>query len=211
MSRAGVLLAGMPRAAKWALVACGLIVVYFGVVEPALDFTRSMNERADRIENNLRRDKQLKDPQSPDRRLIDTGKELFGTPMLPTDTRAAAETLYRVVDRVLKDNGVEDASIAERSGRLTSDQLVGAIGSAATVDRFILEVSFDAQPEVALDVLSALEQSPEVSAVGRVRIDKAGVRSFSTPSGGSRASEAEMVRVTLSPELWMVKGPGGGQ
>jgi hypothetical protein len=196
----------LPRAVKWALLACGFVVVFFAIVEPALKFVDSIRAKAERIESNLARDASLSDPASDDGRMLALSLEQFGSPIRPGDPTATAETLYRLVDRVLKEHGVEDASITERSAQLRSDLIEPVVGSTV-VNKFILEVSFDADSTTALEVLAALEQSPEVSAVGRVKFDKLAVRSSSS---GTPAEASDTLRVTLAPELWLTQSPDSG-
>lgn len=207
-------LANMPRVMKWALLAGAVLVVYFVAIEPALDFAASVRDKGDRIERNLARDAALSDPTSDDGRLIALAREHFGAARAPGDAGLTPEGLYRLVDRVLKEHGVEDASINERTAQLRSEHLDAATGSVGGgVNRFILEVTFDSDAETAMDVLAALEQSPEVSAVGRVRLDTQQTR---TGSGGDERNDARryggLVHATIAPEIWLTADPaeGGG-
>lgn len=200
-------ISALPRAAKWVIVGVIVGVLYLAAVAPALDYLDSVRSKSDRIEHNLARDASLANPTSDDGKMLALVRDHFGSPSRPGDPSITPESLYRLVDRVLKEHGVEDASITERLAQLKSDQLE-AVAGTSSVNKFILEVSFDSDSVTALDVLAALEQSPEISAIGRVRFDKQGVRS---PSAGSDG--VDTLRVTLAPEIWLVSTPetGGGQ
>lgn len=204
MSKLFASMNALPRTIKWAIAAIVIIIVYFAAVDPALILIDSVRAKSSRIENNLARDAALSDPASDDGRMIAVSRENFGAPLRPNASAATAETLYRLVDRVLKEHGVEDASITERSAQLKSDLFEPVVGTSS-VNRFILEVAFDADSVTALEILAALEQSPEVSAVGRVRFDKLAVRS--APAAGSAASSesSDNLRVTLAPEIWLTQ------
>lgn len=199
MSTLSARIASLPRAAKWLLALVAVVVGYFAMVEPGLNFLGTIRSKAQRIESDVRRDGELSDPSSEDGRLLALGRQNFGAPLPPGEKSNSAETLYRVVDRILKEHGIEDAAINERSSQLRSDYLGTVLGDSGKVNRFILEVTFESDTQGALDVLAELEQAPEVSAVSKVRFDKLSVRSAS-------ADKADMVRVTLAPEAWLSAG-----
>lgn len=200
-------ISALPRVVVWAIIAAIVLVVYFAIVDPALAYINSVTSRADKIERHLARDASFADPKSEDSRTIELSRTSFGTPARPGSPGATPEALYRVVDRVLKEHDVTDAAITEREAQVQSDAMLAVTGTRSA-RRFILEIAFDADPQTALDVLAALEQAPEVSAVGRVRFDKLTSRVTSATE-----TEADMLRVTLAPELWSI-GPassGGSQ
>lgn len=191
-------IAALPRTLVWGLIALLVIIVFFAVVDPALNSISGVAQKADRIERDLARDKSFKDQASEDSRIIQQARASFGSPARPSAV-ATPEALYRVVDRVLTEHAIFDATITERSSQFRAEALPSVTGSP-TGTRFTLDVSFETDTETVLDVLVALEQAKEVSAIGRVRIDKV----------QSRSSEPheDLVRVTLAPELWTSSQPG---
>lgn len=194
---------GLPRWAHWAAIAIAIIIVYFAIVEPGQNFIGSYLDRSKRIESDLARDKELLSPTSDDGRLMAIGRQSFGDPLLPTDKSASAETLYRVVDRILKGHGIDDAKINEHKAQLRTDLLIPVVGGGS-VDRFTVDVTFETEAHTALDILAELEQAPEVTAVSRVKFDKQGARTAS--AGG----DEQLVRVTFSPEMWIAAKAGTG-
>jgi hypothetical protein len=188
----------MPFVFKAGLTACLVLGLYLVIVEPVVEVLGAMNSRADRIEQSLARDKALKNPDAEETRVVREVQSRLGWPARPGSDGSGAETLYRVVNRVLAEHDVEGASIAERTDQLRTDLsvslLVGDSG-ADKLDRIGLEVTFESDAITAIAVLAALEQAPEIAAVSRVKIDKA--------LGRGDAGETELLRVTLNPELWV--------
>ena len=189
----------IPRALKWGVYALLVICLYFLVAEPALNYAGTFNTRADAIETSIRREKELASTDSGDGQLVAQGERFFGKPMFPTDPAARPETLYRVVDRILHQNGILEPSISERSvgTQFRSEQTSGL--SDRPIERFSLEVAFETTPKTATKIIEELEEAPEVTAISRVRIEKYSSRA------GSKDSE-QTVRVTLAPEIWVLAG-----
>ena len=108
-----------------------------------------------------------------------------------------------VVNGILENHNITDSTINERpkvqmSG-LTPDQ-ASALG-IASVDRLILEVTFEASPESVIAILAELERSPEIASVSRVKIDR---------SISRLADDEHLVRATLTPEAWIAASSSGG-
>ena len=74
-------------------------------------------------------------------------------------------------------------------------------GPGNRVDRFILDLTFEATPETAAAVIADLESAEEVAAVGRVQMRRV--------EAGRGERSSGRIRVTLSPEAWILVPAGG--
>lgn len=202
MSRIFASFASLPRAAKWGLSAACIVAVYFLVLEPVLDRTNEFASRADVLERNLTRMSRVSSPDSEDGALLESTTRAFGKPHLPTDSAAKAGAIQRVVDDVLSQHKVTDNTMTEKSGSLTGDYTTTLAGGIpGRIERYIVEFSFEATQETVVAVLADLEQSPAVSAVSRVKIDRAGV--YSRDNSGEDPTTPQLVRATISAESWV--------
>ena len=194
----------LPRAGKWLVWALAVIVAYFGVVEPVLNATNAARARADTLAAGLDKERALTSPDSDQGRILENGRRSFGEPYLPEDPNNRPEALHSLVDTILEKRGVSSRVKSERRIRIAGDEavkLLGPLAASSVVERLILDVTFEAAPDTIVAILADLEQAKEVAAVSRVeirRLDTGGGRS------GAPASNAKIVKATLSPEAWIV-------
>ncbi len=190
----------LPRAAKWLAFAGAFAATWLVIDRFVLVFGDRLSSRADALETALRRERELSAVDSGDGAVIHASQGVFGRPRFPGEKPLAPETFYRLVDGILQSHGVADSRIEESKVRLTGDS-VRALG-VGEVDRLILTVTFEADPETVITVLSDLERAPEVAGVGKVRIDKV--------TSGRPGESDRLVRATLMPEAWLLGTAGGG-
>lgn len=184
----------LPRALRW-LIGLGVFVIaYFGVIEPVLGYAQAWQTRASTLETALARDKELASGDG-DGGLIQQGQSTFGRPHMPGVKETSPESLYRLVNSLLEAHGVTERSVSERSVPMTGD--LAAELKAGTITRLILDVSFEADVPTVISIISELERSKEVAALGRVKLDKSALR-----SGGSGDDMNDIVRATISAEAW---------
>lgn len=209
----------LPRSARWLITAAAGFVVYFLVIEPLLDRTNAYDAQADAVESNLRRAASLSDENSEDGRIVANGMRTFGLPHLPDAAAARPEAIQRVVDRILEDHAVTSRTKTERNATLTGDRARELAGDAR-IERYVIEVSFEASQEAVAAIVADLERAPGVSAVSRVKIDRTAVRGTfvddfglaNSPVGGSGAdgNGGGRVRATISAEAWVLIRPKAG-
>ncbi len=196
----------MPRSMRWLLAFAAFLALYFGVLEPALTAASTSRDRADRLEATLRRERSLLAANSQAGRELERGVATYGLPRHPTDTAARPEMLQRAVNAILVKHGVGNAAYSERSGTIPATEAATVVGAGARLERFVLDVTFEASPENAIAILADLEQASEVTAVSRIKLDKSGAgRARNGASSGSR-----VVRVTIAVESW-IASPGTGR
>ena len=204
MNRLWSLFSGLPRAGKWIVFAVAGVLFYFYGVEPALQATKDLNNKADALARGLAREHELSSPQSEDGRILDVGLSSFGMPYLPTDGRARPDALHKAVDAILRKNGVRDSNIVEKTATLRGDLVTAMAGNGARFDRYVLDVTFETDQQSLVSILSDLERAPEVTAISRVRID------HPAAARGSKGS-SRTLRVTISPEIWVAAKGGSAE
>lgn len=200
MSRLVEMFRSLPRAGRWGVIAIAAFAGYFLIVEPVLELTNTHDAAADAIENSLRRTAELASDDSDDGRMFSSGINAYGHPQLPNDPKTRPEAIQRVVDEVLETHGIETRTKTERNSTLTGDKARALVGSDK-LERYIVEVSFEADQNTVAQIIADLEQSPVVSAVSRVKIDR-------TAIGSRYFDDADKavpgrVRATISAESWV--------
>ncbi len=190
-----------PRAIRWAILGAAVIILYFAVVEPVLDLTNRFSAKADLLAASLRKIRALQSADSDQGRVLASGQASFGTPLLPIDPANTPDAIHHLVDRVLETQGVSVRTTNERRIPLRDEEFNILAGGAGSIDRFILDVTFDATPETVTAIVAQLEQSPQVAAVSRVEVR----RPEAGRSGSSGAAPAgRTVKATVSSEAWIV-------
>jgi len=189
----------LPRAARW-LIAFGLIVVlYFAVAEPALDWRARASARADALEAGLARQAERAAGTSADAAALALAASRFGSPSLPGGEERIRE-LNRRVEDIFSRHTVSNLTIRARSpASLGREALAGAVPQGLQAQRAALDIEFEASPETTSAVLAELEGAPEVAAVGRLTLRR-------TDRDGRKR-----VAVSVSPEAWIIAPARGGR
>lgn len=202
----------LPRAAKWGVAAIAALGAYFLVIEPVLDRTNIHQSHADRLESELTRVAELESPDSADGAFLRKGRRVYGAPQLPTDAGSRPDAIHRIVDGVLEDHGIADRTKTERSVELSAERSAAILGGDGRVTRYIVEVSFEAPQETVVQIIADLEQSSVVTAISRVRIDRAtGYSSaFARDLSRSDSSASRLVKATIAAEAWVRSASRGG-
>lgn len=200
----------LPRAGRWMVWTVGLVVGYFGVVEPILELTAASKASADALAAGIAREQALTSQDSEQGRILENGRRSFGEPYLPEDPANKPESLHKAVDQILQKHSIGDRTKNERHIRIAGDeatQLLGALAATSTIERLILDITFEAAPDVVAAILAELEQAKEVASISRIEIRRldVGVRGASAPSSG-----AKVVKATISPEAWVITSSGPG-
>lgn len=193
MSRAADLYRSLPRPARWGVLAVAGLLAYFGVVEPVVDATSSVNARADARAQAIA---EVRSGGGDDAAAL--GLRQFGDVAPPGDPRERAVAFDRRVLEVLEKHSVRDHTSTTSTVPLGTGPLLSLLSpSNQRVERRIRQIQFEASPETLSAVISDLERTPEVAAVSRVQIRK--------------AQDGRLVRATVSAEAWLVtrKGAGG--
>lgn len=211
---AGVLdnISTLPRAAKWALAGVAFVGLYFLVVEPGLDYKKTLDARADKAGRVVEVFHEDADARDGKRRRIEQGTARFGSVLPPaglTETsegamlRAGAERVQQfnsAITKVFDKHKVaRRESSPDNNARLPAGPLASLVGADRDVLRMVREISFTAPPESVSAILSELESTPEISSISRVLI----VRPDPQREGATRE-----LTVTITAETWVVRPKG---
>lgn len=195
------------RSIKWLTWLVGVLVGYFAVVEPLLDWRTSLNTRADALAASLDREHELAAAaQSPGSTLA-VSRAMFGTPMLPGPDAARKQAFSARVNAIFRDHDVVPR-ITERQSPVRDAQASALVDPEFRVERLVLDLSFEASPDTVAKILAELEKAEEVSGVNRLSVRK--VTDAPRGSGGAgRDTPGRIVRAQISVETWLsVKSAG---
>lgn len=183
----------LPRAARWALWGVAFIAVYFGVVEPVVDYGSRVSARADDLRRSL--DARVNELRQRDDLLLGVREKTawFGEARVPGEAGAMQSALRDRIDAVFKDMGVPSGWSWDRrsEGRVSRDAMSGALAADEELHRLEIELKFECDPALAMRVIAALEASPEVSSMPRVML--------------RRSTEGRRVQATVSVEAWSIQ------
>lgn len=186
----------LPRAARWLIMAGAFVAAYFVVVEPALVWTERLDTKADILQSGLERERERRGAESDAGQTLARGASQFGD-VLPPGRAERSGVLNARIEEALRGRAVSGLSIKARAPLpLGRASMAGVIGENEQVQRLILDLDFEAPPEVAMSILAELERSKEVASVGRVilrRVEKDGQK---------------LVQASVSPEAWIIAPRG---
>lgn len=182
----------LPRAARWGLIAVGVIIAYFAAIEPALDRINKVRAKVGTKEAILASYERDQDKLRMAYNEIGAGLTRYGDVSFEFADRsdARATEFNKTVAAILKKHGVSQSTTTARPATLGTGPLQDAVGQGYRVERLINEYQFEAEPEVVTAVLADLERSPLVSAVSRIQVRK------------GDAKEGRKVRAVIAAELW---------
>jgi hypothetical protein len=186
----------MPRAARWGLWAGVVLAAYFLVIEPVLDATNTLNERADKAQRRVIESRSAGEAALVAEGDLKAGVPRFGLPKLPGEPKERSEALTRRIASILQSRGVRDHTSTVKESPLPTGPLTGAVGADYRVDRLVTELQFDASPETVAGVVADLEKAAEVAAVSRVQLRKG----VATP--GAKGPAPRLLKATIAVEAW---------
>lgn len=194
---------------KWLVVFVAFTAVYFLVMEPSLDRANALNAKADRLAQGLRQERELLSSDSGKGKVLADGRKLFGEPLLPGDPRNRPEAIHTAVDKILTKNGITTSKKNERRIPFRTDEIAGLLGPSlqGTAERVVLDLAFEASPEAVTAILTQLEQAPEIALVGRVELRRPDAGR--DPKSGAPIAASRTLKVTVSPEAWIVNVTSG--
>lgn len=182
----------LPPAGRLAVWAVALLLAWTAVDQWSWSWARAWNDRAERIEQALRESSQL--ANETDQQAID-GAETFGPVDPPASESEGAELLAKAVVDVVKKHQTTNFSYdARASTRITAP---GRSGAGQRLSKVTGEVGFDATPEEAAKILTALESSPAIEAISSLDIH-------------TRDGERRLV-VHLTVEAWVTASAPAGR
>lgn len=185
----------LPRSARWLIWGALGLLAYFVIVEPIVERTSRLRILADSRAGQLAKAHSGAVVLAAAQSDIKAGVQRFGMVELPGEPKERSEAFSRRVGEILQAHGVRPTSTVKETP-LGNGPLLGALGSEYKVDRLVTELQFDASPATVAAVLADLERAPEVAAVSRVQVRKAG------PQGDRPVGK--VLRTTIAVEAWQL-------
>lgn len=182
----------LPRAMKWAIFGLGLVLVYFGVVDPMLVQINEASNKADQHETLVRSFTEQGGTQKKAMQTLQLGMRHYGDVEYLGDEAGRTLKFNSEVDRILRENQVSGAKSSTKNVSLGQGVLTTKLGNEYRVIRVVRDIDFDATPEAVATVIASLERNPVVATVSRVQ-----VRTI-------EGKESErLVHATLTAEAWI--------
>lgn len=199
----------LPRSSKWLLWSVVVVIGYFAAIEPAMNATSQLNQRADSIERRLTDAARLRGeltrlaPEN-QRTLQALGSTRGPFKQVAGDAYADLDALLsrlRAAHELSSDNRTQ--ATLDRDGRppqqvaATLPWLTGPSGERK-LDRYSVEWRFDATTDQLLATLADLEKAPEVHAVSSLEVrkaDQAAIRARGIPT---------LLSARVTVEFWAV-------
>jgi SHS2 domain-containing protein len=200
MSTLAERIAALPRAALLAIVGGVILVGYFAVVEPALEYRQDLAARAATVEERLANaERRLRDFEANADRLR-RATVRHGVVEPPTDARAAQSALRERIIRLAAELGVTSGfTFNPREGVVMQGPLAATFagindqGRPTELVRSTFEIRFDAAPETVANFIAQLEASPECRAITSVSLRL------------GRAAQDRSVSAAIDAETWGVR------
>ncbi len=187
----------LPVRWRWISAAAAATIVFILYSDFVWPIAEKWNAESDRIEAILGRAEGNREqlPAS-----IEAAVEALGPIRIPgteaEGSLALAETITAAIGRHPVSNFSFDARAGSRLPPAALREIVS--GTGERIERVVGEVGFSATPEQAAEILAALESSPDIESVSRLRM----VRSPQLD---------RKVDVKLTVEAWILTGRGRGR
>ena len=160
---------GLPRAGRWAAIA-GLALGGFFVLDSVLwPIADDMNRRADRMELVLKRAAGRASGLPND---VEQSVLSHGPNSVPKTETSGKEKLASAIADIFKKKNINPGQDV-RPAQPLPGQIMPDVASAlgGTMGKTVAEVRFEASPDAALSVISDLDASPAIDAIGDLRIN----------------------------------------
>ncbi|HWB20346.1 MAG TPA: hypothetical protein VG711_08615 [Phycisphaerales bacterium] len=191
-------ISSMSRAMQWATYAAIVFVAFFIWDSTINALAQDWKMRGDQIVEDARKLESGSELASKYHSVDRVASEI-GEIELPQLDKIGAERLHKAVNEVLAKHSFTDVNYDQSiKGRMTSDE--GAIlksvpnSSGKSVTAISGELQFDATLEQAIQIISDLEDRPEISCVSSVRLLR---------------DKSKKVKVRVTVESWVLSNAGG--
>jgi hypothetical protein len=186
----------LPRAAQWAIIGGGAIVLLYLYSDYVLATANAWNEEANQRQHALAKARMINDSARVSGSLGDAIK-VIGEVEVPDDEAATSAALGQAISDVLKKYQVSN----DRFNPATPGKLPRGTMAAILKDREARYISgnleFESSVESAASIIADLESSPAIESISALRITRSGA------GAGQRR-----VNVRLTIESWVMASAG---
>lgn len=191
----------LPRSARWLIILCAFLGVYFLVLEPVIGQIGTWNAKADeiasRIDSAAAADRTLSQSTGElDRVMTSLGK--IRPPSTEGEAQAALDR--RLSEIVRARNATEIRRSAKPPADFNAKQAAAlAIDPSMKLQKLSIELRIDCDTTTLMNILKDLETAAEVHAIAKVEIRKG--------SDSSRSDTDGLLNVTITVETWRIGKP----
>lgn len=190
----------LPRAGRWGLWLVVVVVGYFGVIEPAVDWSTSKAAEAEKLQKSLIARTRLSEDAGSSAKTVERGIVGLGSPKVPHSSVAdPMGFLSQKTAEIAQKHGIT----VKRRTRRTNSPVANFEWNGSKVERVALELVVECDTERFVALLKDLEASPDITEVSSVRMNKVSEPGFSL-------SDSTTMQITLVPEMWVLPRGGGG-
>lgn len=188
----------LPRAGRWGLWLVVVLVVYFGVVEPALDWSTRSAASADKLQKSLDARTRLGEESNSFASTVERGIVAVGAPKTPTSSHPdPSGFLSQKTADIAQKHGV---TVKRRTRRGNSPVNV-LEWNGGKVERVTLELVVECDTEHLVAFLKDLESSPDITTISSIRMTK-------VAEPGVQLADSTNMQITLVPEMWILAKGG---
>ncbi len=192
----------LPRAVRWLIWTGVVLIAYFAIVEPALNWAQDLDAQAERlaaVAQGQRRplreaNRMLAAMQAGSTEDLSYALRLaearLGPVAEPGDEAERATAFDRFVKDLVAAYEIEDVNLRSKAPQTLSRQGAADLAPAQyEVKRLVVDLQFTAAPATVTALLRDMESSPLVTAVSKVQI--------------TRIPDTSLVKCTVTPESWI--------
>ncbi len=178
----------LPPPTRWGLAAIGIIVLVVFLDDYSWSLAREWNQESAELERLLEEGARLSAPLG---RSAEAAVRAFGRIDVPSTEAEGSQAMAQAINEVIKRHRVGNFSYEAHAGsRMQGSAMVGVAQAGTRLERTEGELSFDAAPDEASQILGEIEGSPAVDAIGSLRLQ------------WEEAQKKVSVRMTV--EAWVV-------
>lgn len=170
----------LPPLMRWAVAAMGIIVLFVFLDDYSWSLAREWNDEASDLAQLLEEGNQLSAPLN---RSTEAAVRAFGRVDVPSTEAEGSQAMAQAINEIIKRHRVGNFSYEAHAGsRMQATAMVGVAQAGTRLERTDGELSFDAAPDEANQIISEIESSAAIDAIGSIRLDwteaqkKVGVR-----------------------------------
>ncbi|MBG83224.1 MAG: hypothetical protein CMJ40_01615 [Phycisphaerae bacterium] len=181
----------LPRSMQWVILASIALIGFLLWANMIRPTAVSWQEESDQIERNIARLNGSNSIPS-DIRQATIG---YGDLQLPDRKQQGSLQLAQHVQQLLEEYGIKnDTFTLMQSSPLNASKAVGLTRGNEKIERLKGEVDFSSKPNVAIDIISAMESDSAIDAISSIKLD--------------RESQGN-IRVRITIESWVRASKGG--
>lgn len=195
MNRLMGVYAGLPRAARWGVLALLGLAGYFAVEALVLDPMNRMNNDANIAALTIQRAVDQAGRRAEADSTIALAVSRYGDVALPGDFQTVTAELDNAVQEVFKGRGVEPGRSNKRKpSPLGRDVMSGVLPANKEIQRIGLEVTFESDQALVGALIADLERSGVITTISEVNI--------------KTLADKGKVQATIVPEAWIIVEKG---